>query len=210
LDSFLKSIKLGDVELEQPLRYAISDRSFFPGIDLPSYLESLFRSSADLIQWRERDIGRVESRELVRLGVELSRQSSQVFLVNTDYELAMEEGADGVHLSSDQDLPRVFDEVGGRDSGLIFGKSAHSVEEALSAEAEGADYVTLSPIYEPYSKENDHGLLGLTTLRNVAQILTIPVFALGGVDLSRMEVITAAGAAGIAGTNWVNIEISSS
>jgi len=174
---------------------------------LPQYLESLVRSSASIIQWREGDLGLPGIRELIREGAALARENGKLFLVNNNLELALEEGADGIHLSSDKDLAEILDRTGNRGREFVIGKSAHSIEEAVSAEAEGADYITLSPIYEPFSKETDHGLLGLNTLRNAAQTLAIPVFALGGVGLSRLEVITAAGAAGIAGTTWIHEEL---
>lgn len=208
MDSFSQSIELGRSKLLKPIKYGISDRTFFPGIELFDYLERLFGSSADIIQWRERDLGSTASRRIVRRGIEIARENSRIFIVNADYELAIEEGADGFHLTSDQDLPSVLDKIGDKRSGMVVGKSAHSLEEAIASEAEGADYITLSPIYEPYSRETDHGLLGLTMLRSVAQTLTIPVLALGGVDYSRLDVVCAAGAAGIAGTTWINREIS--
>jgi len=177
---------------------------------MEQYLEGFFHSSADIIQWREKNFSRQENREFIKTGIELSQQHSKLFLIGSDLNLALEEGANGVHLSSDQDLAEVLDAVGSSCPGFIIGKSTHSIEEAISAEAEGADYVTLSPIYEPYSREFDYPLLGLTTLRSVAQTLSIPVFALGGVDLKRLDVISAAGAAGIAGTRWVIDELKDS
>ena len=196
--------------MEQPVRYAISDRDFASDSDMEQYLEGLFRSSADIIQWREKDFSRQENREFIRTGIELSQQHSKLFLISSDLDLALEEGANGVHLDSDQGLSEVLDAVGSSYPGFIIGKSTHSIEEAISAEAEGADYVTLSPIYEPFSKESEYALLGLTALRSVAQTLSIPVFALGGVDLKRLDVVTAAGAAGIAGTRWVIEELKDS
>ena len=207
MDSFSKLIELGDLNLEQPVRYAISDRHFVPGIDLEEYLQGLFHSSADIIQWREKDLPWEDNRVFIKTGIELSRNNSKLFLVKTDVELALAEGADGVHLGSEQDLASAIDAVGADHHGFIIGKSTHSIEQAISAEAEGADYVTLGPIYEPYSMESEHGLLGLTALRSAAQTLSIPVFAMGGVDLSRLEVVCAAGAAGIAGISWVIDEL---
>lgn len=210
LEDFSAEIELGKVKLKQPVRYAISDFSSFPDPDPEHYLEGLFNSSADIIQWRERELGYRRYLESVRAGVRLSKDSSCLFIVNSDVELALEAGTDGVHLRADQDLAAALDSLGGEKGGFIIGKSAHSVEAAVAAEAEGADYVTLSPVYEPYSKEAGHDLLGLTALRNAAQVLSIPVFALGGLDLSRLEVVSAAGAAGIAGITWVADEITSS
>ncbi len=210
MDNLSNLIELGEVNLEQPVRYAISDRNFASVVDLERYLEGLVHSSADIIQWRELDLPRQENREFIKTGIELSRRHSKLFLVSSDLSLALEVGANGVHLNSNQDLAEVLDTVGNSHPGFIIGKSAHSIEEAISAEAEGADYITLSPIYEPYSNESEYALLGLTALRNVAQTLSIPVFALGGVDLNRLDVVSAAGAAGIAGTRWVIDELKGS
>ena len=56
MDSFLKLTELGKVKFDQPVRYAISDRSSKPEVDVEQYLEGLFRSTADIIQWREKDL----------------------------------------------------------------------------------------------------------------------------------------------------------
>lgn len=207
MDSFSKVIELGEFKLNYPVRYAISDQTYFREISPRDYLDELFHSSADLVQWREPNLGGKEKRELISWGIELSEECDVPFLVSSEYEAFFEEGISGIHFGSRQNPHRNVDEFKREHPGFLIGRSAHSVEEALAAEAEGADYVTLSPIYEPFSKEAVHDLLGLTNLRNVAQTLTIPVFALGGMDLFRIEVVAATGAAGIAGTSWINREI---
>ena len=89
-------------------------------------------------------------------------------------------------------------------AGTLLGRSTHSVERALAAEAEGADFVTFGPVYDTPSKRAYGPPLGLEALRAACGRLRIPVFALGGVSLDRIRECRAAGAWGVAmiGAVW--------
>ena len=103
-------------------------------------------------------------------------------------------GARGVHLPTGGD-PREARAMLG--DGAIIGVSAHSVEEAARSASCGANYVTLSPIYESASKPGYGPALGACALRAASQ-LAVPVVALGGVSLERVGACLEAGAAGVA------------
>jgi thiamine-phosphate pyrophosphorylase len=83
-------------------------------------------------------------------------------------------------------------------SAQLIGYSAHSVDEARQAEQDGADFVTFGPIYATPSKVPYGEPLGLERLAEAVRILTIPVFALGGVKISTVDAVLSAGARGIA------------
>jgi thiamine-phosphate pyrophosphorylase len=120
--------------------------------------------------------------------------------LSTDYQLAIEEHADGAHLASDQDLTLALSLV--RELGtpaFILGKSVHSLEGAREAEEQGADYVLLAPVFDPISKPRYRGALGLEVLRETASVLSIPVFALGGITDGNGLLALKAGAFGLAG-----------
>ena len=194
--------------LQPPLLYGISDRSAFPDLDPSKYLELLFQTQAHILQWREKDLDMETNRGVIRRAAVLARRTGKLFLVNSLVELALQEGSDGTHLTSKQDLGEARD-VCRRSAAteFILGKSAHSVREAEAAETEGADYILLGPIFEPISKETSIQPLGLAALREAAQMLYIPVFALGGMNERTLPDIAKTSAAGAAGISWLRREV---
>ena len=176
----------------------------FPGLAPEEYLDRIFRSPAHALQWREKDLSAAKSRPLVKWGAELARRSGKMFLINTHVELALQEGADGSHLTSNQDLShalRLRERYG--IPAFLLGKSTHSRDEVLRAEEEGADYVLVSPVLNPLSKESQAPALGFSELERIARSVEIPVFALGGVVESDLDRIVNCGAAGLAGITWL-------
>ncbi|HEX6864820.1 MAG TPA: thiamine phosphate synthase [Thermoanaerobaculia bacterium] len=142
------------------------------------------------VQIREKDLDD-------RAVYELARQARVVstVLVNGRVDLAIAAGADGAHLPADgvpvSSLRRRFPDA-------LLGVSTHSVEEVQRAMRDGADYVTFGPVWPTPSKERYGPPLGVEELARAARI-GIPVYALGGVMLSRFGEAATAGAAGVAG-----------
>lgn len=121
-------------------------------------------------------------------------------LINDRMDVCLAAGADGVHLPSCRIAPGTLKQrFGGH---LIIGVSCHSVDEALRAEGEGADYVYLSPIFESVSKPGYGPPLGVAALTAAAARVRIPVLALGGISRENEGLCIAAGAAGIAGISY--------
>jgi len=194
--------------LQSPILYGISNRRAFPNLEPLSYLELLFQTRADIVQWREKDLSAGQNRSLVQRGVRLASETGKLFLVNSLFEVALEEEADGAHLTSSQDVGearRVRDRFGARPS--LLGKSVHTLSEAERAEAEGVDYLLLGPIFDPLSKPSDRLPLGCSTLQEAVQTLSIPVIAIGGIDESNFEEVFKTGAGGAAGITWMHREV---
>ena len=145
-------------------------------------------------------MSREENRPFVKEGVRLASDSGRLFFLSTDYQLAIEEHADGAHLASDQDLPVALTRA--RElapPGFLLGKSVHSLEGALKAEEQGADYVLLAPVFDPISKPRYRRALGLELLREAASVVSVPIFALGGITGENGLRVLEAGAFGLAG-----------
>lgn len=177
---------------------------------MSQYLQLLMASSAQIIQWREKDLSPRDRLHLIQQGIKLARSQDKLFLVNSFLELALKEGTDGVHLPGNQSVSQAVSlrvESGRND--FVIGKSVHSIEEGIRAEQEGADYVLLSPIFVPLSKISSRPVLGLQVLKQAVDAIRIPVFALGGVDESRFLEVFQAGAAGVAGISWIHLEVAS-
>jgi thiamine-phosphate diphosphorylase len=195
---------LGERKPDLPVQYAISNRLFFREVSTIKYLKALFQAPAQVIQWREKDLSVEKNRDFVRAGSELASELGKIFVINSVTELALQEGADGVHLTSQQNLDSAVRLR--RSSGsveFLIGKSAHSVAEVISAERQGADYVLLAPILDPISKGSYTPALGIEALREAVESVSIPVFALGGMIEENAHLAVEAGAYGFAGISWV-------
>lgn len=194
--------------LTPPLLYGISNLGAFPALSPDRYLELLFQTPAHILQWREKDLSLEDTRRLVRRGVNLSNATGKIFLVNSFVEMALEEEADGVHLTSVQDLAAAMNL---RDlhqpETFLLGKSTHSAIEVEVAERQGADYVLLGPVRAPLSKQSPCTPLGYSDFRELSYAFQVPMFALGGIDDSFFGKIAETGAAGAAGITWLSREV---
>lgn len=119
-----------------------------------------------------------------------------VLSVHADIDAAAETGLSAIHLPRDGDPAAARQRLGGT---TLIGLSAHDRAEAASAAQRGADYVTLSPLFESVSKPGYKPALSHETFRAIATALPIPVIALGGIDTAeRAAHAVTAGAVGIA------------
>jgi thiamine-phosphate pyrophosphorylase len=121
------------------------------------------------------------------------RELGPTFVVNDDVRAAIALGANGVHLGRD--------DSGAEEAlaaGLMLGRSASSVEEARAAQAEGASYVGAGPVWATPSKPDADPPIGLDGLQAICEAVSIPVVAIGGIDVSNARACIEAGAAGVA------------
>jgi thiamine-phosphate pyrophosphorylase len=114
------------------------------------------------------------------------------FLVNDRVDLALEVGADGVHLGQ-EDLPcpearRLL----GREK--IIGVTVSTVAEALTAQAHGADYLGVSPIFSTATKADAGAPTGVALLAEIRRRVALPLVAIGGITLANAPAVIAAGA----------------
>lgn len=162
---------------------------------LPRLLEAI-RAGVDLVQVREKDLATRPLVELVKAGVAGARGTTTRLVVNDRLDVAWALGAHGVHLGN-QSLPaEVVRRLALPD--FLLGVSCHSLDEALAAEAAGAHYIVLGPVFETPSKMPYGPPLGLGKLREVAARVKVPVLALGGITVERVTSCLEVGAAGIA------------
>ncbi len=189
------------------LLYYITDRSGFPGTDaeqrtaLLRRIAEAARAGVDCIQLREKDLDPADLELLAREALHVIRESATAtrLLINSAVELALAVGADGVHLPSNSLPAPVI-----RDQWLrhaprepIIGVSAHTLGDVRQAEADGASFVVLGPIFEKIATGAQG--IGLGAMAEACASSHIPVLALGGVKLGNARVCLEAGASGIAG-----------
>jgi thiamine-phosphate pyrophosphorylase len=152
----------------------------------------------DWVQIREKDL---PARSLLALTEAAARQARQQgrtrVMVNDRLDVALAAHAHGVHLGTRSMPVDLVRRLAPRE--FVVGVSCHSLQEALAAEAAGANYILLGPIFATPSKLQYGPPLGLAKLREVTSQISIPVFALGGITLDRVPPCRQNGAAGIAG-----------
>lgn len=138
------------------------------------------------------------ARELVQMGQAirtLTRQYGALFIVNDRLDIALAVEADGVHLGQD-DLPvPLARKLAG--AAFIIGVSAETLEEAQRAEAEGADYLGVGPMFATTTKPDAGTPVGPERLRLIKQAVAIPVYGIGGITLQNAPLVMQAGADGI-------------
>lgn len=114
--------------------------------------------------------------------------------ISRNFKIAKFIGADGVHLSSQQNMAQAREHCGA----MLIGQSCHNADEILTAEKNGADYVSISPVFETMSKPG-YTAMGREKLSKLCNIAKIPVIALGGINTSEhVKACIGAGARGIA------------
>jgi thiamine-phosphate pyrophosphorylase len=144
---------------------------------------------ATVVQLRVKDVSTDELVEAGRPFLDLDA----TFVVNDDVEAAIRLQADGVHLGrSDEGVERA------REAGLLLGLSAASLDEARDAERRGADYIGAGPVWPTPSKPDADPAIGLDGLRDICKAVSVPVVAIGGVDVANAADCIRAGAAGVA------------
>jgi thiamine-phosphate pyrophosphorylase len=176
--------------------YLITDRLQTAGRGLPAVVADALRGGLRAVQLREKDLTGCQLFDLAGELRNSTREYGAKLLINDRIDIAMAVGADGVHLGKASVPVAVARCILGRDQ--VIGYSAHSLSEAEQAERDGADFVTFGPIYDTPSKAGYGEPLGLARLAEVARRLTIPVFALGGVNITTVHDVMLAGAHGIA------------
>ncbi|MFM8440385.1 MAG: thiamine phosphate synthase [Acidobacteriota bacterium] len=154
-------------------------------------------AGADLFQIREKNLSARKLTILTKMIVAAASPSKMQVLVNGRPDVASAAGANGVHLNRESlsvaDVKQSF-------TGLTVGYSAHRFEEIGEARAQGADFVTFSPIFETESKKGYGPPLGLSALKAATDLEPgFPVIALGGVTISKVVEVAEAGSWGVAG-----------
>jgi thiamine-phosphate pyrophosphorylase len=174
----------------------VTDRHQTKGRPLVSLLQRVLTTGISMVQLRERDLS---ARELVTLAHEVqavTASRSAQLLINDRIDIALALEGVGVHLRSNSLPVSVARQLLGMQR--LLGISAHSVEEAVQGESQGADYIVLGPIYETPTKQMFGPPIGIRTLEKACRLVRIPIFGIGGVTAARAREMRHAGAFGAA------------
>lgn len=171
--------------------YFITDSSLSLGGNI-SDVKAALSAGVTVIQYREKNKSSLEMyKEALELR-ELCGAGGALFIVNDRIDIALAAGADGVHLGQG-DLPygAARDILG---SGRIIGISVNSLEEAAEAEAAGADYLGVGPVFSTLTKTDAAEPCGLELLSRIRQRCRVPIAAIGGIDEYNAPAVIGAGA----------------
>lgn len=178
--------------------YYITDRSQIPSRTLDPCIAGAIAAGVDWVQIREKDLPARRLLALTEAALASARpQGCTRVMVNDRLDVALAAQAHGVHLGTRSMPVELVRRLAPCE--FVVGVSCHSLEEASAAQAAGANYILLGPIFATPSKLTYGPPLGLVKLREVASRVSIPVFALGGITIDRVAPCIASGAAGIAG-----------
>lgn len=174
----------------------VTDRTLFKDEDLLGPVTEALEGGVRLVQLREKDMGGRALLDIARRIREITARYGAGLIINDRVDVALLSGADGVHLGQNSFSPG--DIRGFLSEGLSIGVSTHGIEEAVKAEEEGADYITLGPIFKTPSKERYGRPLGIDALKEVKKRVNIPVYAIGGINGENLSEVLGAGAYGVA------------
>lgn len=176
--------------------YAVTDRSWLRlGEGLAEPVEELLKAGVTCVQLREKE---ADDELFIREALEikaLCRCYQIPFIINDRPDIAKLVGADGVHVGlSDMAIERAREILG---DGYVIGGSAHNVEEALAAQAAGADYIGCGAVFGSKTK-TDVTPLTPERLKEICQAVDIPVVAIGGIHLENVRELSGTGIDGVA------------
>ena len=176
--------------------YAVTDRTWAAdSAALLRQIEDAIDGGATMVQLREKHLDEASFLAEAEAFVSLCRRKGAISIINDNVEIAVKTGADGVHVGqSDLEAGRVRALLG---PDKLLGVSAHNVEEALAAQAAGADYLGTGAAFVTGTK-TDAKPISKDTIRAICAAVDIPVVAIGGINASNIEKLSGSGVDGVA------------
>lgn len=176
------------------LLYAITDRSWLNGKTLVSQAELALQGGATILQLREKNLGDEAFLEEAKEIQQLCRKYGVPFIVNDNVEVALKVGADGIHVGQkDMEAGNVRRLLG---PDKILGVSAQTVEQAILAEKNGADYLGVGAVF-PTGSKDDADDVSHETLAAICKAVKIPVVAIGGISKNNLLELKGTGICGV-------------
>jgi thiamine-phosphate pyrophosphorylase len=171
--------------------YLILDPAFSTHRTLDDLVKMGLAAGVRIFQLRVKTSHTGEFFELAGRLASLIHQGGGCFIVNDRCDVALAAGADGVHLGQeDLSLADARAVLGPR---LLVGVSTHNLEQAMEAEAGGANYIAYGPVFPTTSKANPDPVVGVEGLRQVCGRVQLPIVAIGGITAQNVRSVLAAG-----------------
>ena len=178
--------------------YGILDLGYTAEDSLERVAAHLCAGGVDVVQLRAKGRDECDIEDMANRVAPIFREAGVPFIINDFPELVPSVGADGAHVGQDDFTVadarwRAGRALAGEVPLPIIGKSTHSVEQALAAAAEGADYIGFGPLF-PTPTKAGRPAIGLADIARVHALVSVPIFCIGGVKLENLDTVIAAGA----------------
>jgi len=176
--------------------YTFVDTAYLHGRDPAVVAQQLCEGGSDLIQLRAKDVPRDEVRRLAEVIQPITKRAGVWLVINDHLAIAREVGAEICHLGQEDFFDAGFTKVsqlGIPHSALRIGLSTHAPPQCERAVAAGSDYVAIGPVYPTGTKPTARPVT-LDYVRWAAASVTVPWFAIGGINLTTLDDVLAAGA----------------
>ena len=178
--------------------YGILDLGYTAEDSLVRVAAQLCEGGVDVVQLRAKGRDECDIEAMANRVAPIFRDAGVPFIINDHPELVPSVGADGAHVGQDDFSVadarwRAGRALAGEVPLPIIGKSTHSVEQAVAAAAEGADYIGFGPLF-PTPTKVGRPAIGLADIARVHALVSVPIFCIGGVKLENLDAVIAAGA----------------
>ena len=176
--------------------YVITDQRISHGKSHLEVAEAVLAGGATIIQFRDKEVKDSEAEAICSKIYKLTKGKDIAFIVNDRVEVAKKVHADGVHLGQEDMSIKLARKIMNKKQ--IIGVSVETVDQAIKAVEEGADYLGVGPIYPTTTKSDAGKALGVERLKGIKAVVNIPVVAIGGINEDNLEEVLRAGADGVA------------
>ncbi len=176
--------------------YLVTDRGLSRGRSTLEVVKAAVEGGVSCVQLREKNCSTREFIREARILQEFLHPKNIPLIINDRVDVALTIGADGVHLGQ-KDMP-MGDARKLLGDKLIIGISAETLDDAVTAESEGADYIGVSPVFSTTTKKDLAPPLGLKGIRDIRNKVKLPLVAIGGINPENATEVIQAGADGIA------------
>jgi thiamine-phosphate pyrophosphorylase len=178
-------------DLSRARLYGILDLTYVDICNARKVIDEMMDGGVDLIQLRAKA---QPAAQIASLAAELHRATQErgvPLIINDHPKIARSVSAEGVHVGQDDVPIAEARKIGGAN--CVVGKSTHSLDQAIRAFYEGADYIGFGPIFATPTKP-DYSPIGLDEIRKLHEAVRIPIFCIGGIKLENLPEVIAAGA----------------
>lgn len=177
------------------LLYAVTDRRWSDNDTFYNHIEESLEGGVTFLQLREKNLDTDSFfKEAIKIK-ELCKKYNVPFIINDNVEIALKSNADGIHVGQDDMDVKEVRKLIGKDK--ILGVSVQTVEQALLAQSQGANYLGVGSIFTTTSKD-DAKSVSINTLKEICNAVNIPVVAIGGIDKDNVKQLSQTGISGIA------------
>lgn len=175
--------------------YLVTDRDILKGRDLKKALEEAILGGTTLVQLREKNVSSKEFYEIAKDIKVITDKYNIPLIINDRVDIALAVNAEGIHIGQ-KDLPaNIVRKIIGEEK--ILGVSANTIEDALKAQRDGADYLGVGAMF-PTNSKKDAESTSIETLKEIKNAVNIPIVAIGGINENNVQKLKGTNIDGIA------------